>query len=112
MLLPALFSSIALIGTPVAAASPYEMELYVSGYDRETVFLAAPGLADAGPLPVFRICYDSAATSPAPQILSVHVGERRQMLTRGKCSFFAGDDIELAVWKADGSIRASVTLLR
>lgn len=112
MLLPALFSAIALMGTPSAAASAYEMEIYVRDNTRETVFLAAPGMSDAGTLPVFRICYHSAASSPAPETLSVHIGERHQLLSRGRCGFFAGDQIDLAVWKGDGTVRTSVTLLR
>lgn len=111
MPLPALFSAIALMGAP-AAGSPYEMEVLVSGLERETVFLAAPGMAEAGSLPVLRICYLRAATSPAPEILSVHIGDRSQLLAPGECSFFAGGQIDIAVWKGDGAIRASVTLLR
>lgn len=111
MLLPALFSAIALMGAP-AAVSPHEMEVVVSGLERETVFLAAPGMAEAGSLPVLRICYHSAETEPAPEILSVHIGDRSQLLAPGKCSFFAGDQIDLANWKGEGTILATVTLLR
>ncbi|MFN3609760.1 MAG: hypothetical protein ACK4Y9_11905 [Hyphomonas sp.] len=112
MLLPGLFSLMALMGTP-AATSPYDMQIYVRDKATETVFLAPPGSAAAGALPVFRICYHSAASTPAPDLLSVHIGsERRQLLSQGKCSFFAGDQIDLAVWRADGTVRASVTMLR
>ena len=112
MLLPSLFSAIVLMGTPSAAASAYEMEIYVRDKTRETVFLAAPGMADAGTLPVFRICYHSPASAPNPETLSVHIDDRHQLLSRGRCGFFAGDQIDLAVWKGDGTVRASVTLLR
>jgi hypothetical protein len=112
MLLPALFSAIALMGTPSGAASAYEMEIYVRDKVSETVFMAPPGLTDAGTLPVFRICYRSPASIPNPETLSVHIGARRQLLSRGRCGFFAGDQIDLAVWEGEGTIRATVTLLR
>lgn len=111
MLLTGLISLIALTATP-APASAYEMDLYVRDNQRETVFMAPAGVATAGTLPVFRICYQSAASSPAPETLSVEIADRRQLLTRGKCGFFAGDQIDLAVWKGDGTIRSTVTLLR
>lgn len=116
MPLPALFSAIALMASPASAASPYEAEIYVRDKTRETVFLAPPEMASAGTLPVFRICFGNAYTSasgyPAPETLSVHTGPRTQLLSRGQCRFFAGDQIELANWKGEGSIVATVTLLR
>ncbi|PKP82340.1 MAG: hypothetical protein CVT79_05265 [Alphaproteobacteria bacterium HGW-Alphaproteobacteria-18] len=112
MLLPALFSAIALIGTPVGSTSPYDMDIYVRDKARETVFMASPGMADAGALPVFRICYRSAASTPAPDALNVHIGTRTQRLTQGRCSFFAGDQIDLALGNGEGTVRASITLLR
>ncbi|WP_213271507.1 hypothetical protein [Hyphomonas sp.] len=112
MLLPALFSAITLMGAPSGAASAYEMEIYVRDKVSETVFMAPPGLTDAGTLPVFRICYHSAASTPNPETLSVQIGARKQLLSRGRCGFFAGDQIDLAVWKGEGTVRASVTLLR
>lgn len=113
MLMAAIYPLIALTGTPAPAApeaSPYAMMVTVSDYQRETVFLSSPASGETA-LPVFRICYDSAVHA-APQSLSVHVGERYQLLSPGGCRFFSGDRIDLAVWKADGTIRASVTLLR
>ena len=116
MPLPALLSAIALMASPASAASPYEAEVYVRDKTRETVFLAPPEMASAGTLPVFRICfsnaYPSASGFPAPETLSVHTGPRTQLLSRGQCRFFAGDQIELANWKGEGTILATVTLLR
>jgi hypothetical protein len=112
MPVPALLSAIALMASPASADSPYEMEIYVREKVSETVFLAAPEMAAAGTLPVFRICYRSGASTPAPEILSVHIGARTQLLPPGRCGFFAGDQIDLAVWKGVGTLRASVTLLR
>lgn len=112
MPLPALLSAIALMASPASAASAYEMEIYVRDKTSETVFMAPPGLADAGAFPVFRICYKNAATIPTPETLSVHIGDRKQLLPPGRCGFFAGDQIDLAVWKGEGTVRASVTLLR
>ncbi len=111
MLLPAAMSLMALMGTS-GAASAYEMDVYVRSNDRETVFLAPPEMAEGGTLPVFRICYRNQSTLPPPETLSVHIGNRHQLLSRGRCSFFAGNQIDLAVWKGDGAILASVTLLR
>lgn len=112
MPLPALFSALALMASPASGASAYEMEIYVRDKTSETVFLAPPEMVAAGTLPVFRICYRSGASTPAPETLSVHIGARVQLLSPGKCSFFAGDQIDLAVWKGEGTLRATVTLLR
>lgn len=116
MLMPALLSSLALMASPASAASAYEAEVYVRDKTTETVFLAPPGMTDAGTLPVFRICfgkaYPNASGYPAPETLSVHTGPRTQLLSRGQCRFFAGDQIDLANWKGEGTILATVTLLR
>lgn len=112
MIAPTLFSAIALLAAPAAAASAYEMEIHVRDKARETVFLAPQSATAGSPLPVFRICYHTQATLPPPETLSVHVGDQHQLLGRGRCSFFSGDRIDLSVWKGDGTIRATVTLLR
>lgn len=116
MPLPALISAIALMASPASAANPYETEVYVRDKTRETVFLAPPEMASAGTLPVFRICFANAYTnggnSPLPETLSVHTGPKTQLLSRGECRFFAGDQIDLANWKGEGTILATVTLLR
>lgn len=116
MPLPALLSAIALMASPASADSPYEAEVYVRDKTTETVFLAPPGMTDAGTLPVFRICFGNAYPNtsgyPAPETLSVHTGPRTQLLSRGQCRFFAGDQIDLANWKGEGTILATVTLLR
>ena len=89
------------------------MGVTVSGLTRRTVFLASPAMGDAVAMPVLRICYDAAATgAPRPETLSVHLGEAVELLGPDECGLFAGEKVELAVWKGDGTIRASVTLLR
>ena len=102
----------ALPASAAPGASPYELTFSLERNTKRTLFLADEQAAAAGMLPVLRICYQAASSSPSAEYMSVHLGERRQLLRRGECSFFTGGHVEAAVWKGDGSLRASMTLLR
>ncbi|MFN7180629.1 hypothetical protein [Hyphomonas sp.] len=104
--------SIVSAGFPAnAEAQPHnELTFWLKDEERRTVFLADEGAAGAGVLPTLRICYESAASTPAPQHLMVHLGTRKQSLKAGECGFFSGETVELAIER--GSLRAQVVLLR
>lgn len=110
MMIPSLLSAIAWMASSIS--SPYALEFHLRGNTTRTVFMASPGMAAAGSLPVLRICYERSASSPAPASLGVILGERHQLLSPGECSFFSAEQVDLAVWKGDGTLRASVTLQR
>lgn len=107
MLIPSLFSAIALMASP--AASDYKLDFYIKDQASRTVFMASPG---ASALPVLRICYDRPASSPTPPALRVNAAGLHQHLGPGDCSFFSGEKIDLTVVSGQGTIRAMVTLLR
>lgn len=90
----------------------YEMTFHISNDRKRTVFLADEAAAIAGQLPLLRICYESGASHPRPDFLSVHLGARHQLLGPGECGFFAGEHIETAVWRGSGSLRVTAALLR
>lgn len=115
MRLAACLAALVTAALPASAspgANPYDLTFSLDRNTKRTLFLADGQAAAAGALPVLRICYQSASSSPGAEYMSVHLGERHQLLRRGECSFFTGGHIEAAVWKGDGSLRASVTLLR
>ena len=115
MRLAACLAALVAAALPASAnpgASPYDLTFSLDRNTKRTLFLADDQAAASGMLPVLRICYREASSSPNAEYMSVHLGERHQLLRRGECSFFSGGHIEASVWKADGSLRASVTLLR
>lgn len=98
-------------GGAAPPADPYTLNIAVSGYERETLFFAEPGLSASGYAPVLRVCY-AGALEGGPELVSVHTGEAYQLLSLGRCTFVSGDHVEAAVWRADGAAEVSVTLLR
>jgi len=106
------FAALASMASAIAEPSG-DMEVTVSGASRRTVFLATPAIGATTAMPVLHICYDATATgSYRPEILSVHLGEEFVLLGPDECAFVAGKKVEVAVWKGDGTIRASVALVR
>ncbi len=102
----------AAVAMPGSAQGGESLTFVISSAEQRTVFMADEGAAAAGGLPVMFICHDSAASNPSPEVVTVRIGKRQQSLSRGQCSFFSGEVIEVEAGQPQGVARVKATLLR